>query len=113
MASLRRLETCGAKTLYPGHGPHIDTHMAVSAKIAEYIDHRLQREDQILRSLLRHPQGLSAVELVESIYPELPVRAVMAAEQSILAHLSKLEEEGRAVRTAQTTQDLDVWHLSH
>jgi hypothetical protein len=112
MHSLRQLQSQGAKVLYPGHGPHIETPEAVATKITEYIDHRLQRDAQIIQSLERNQQGSTAAELVESIYPDLPERAVLAAEQSILAHLSKLEEDGRVTSTPVLNQDGRLWSLS-
>lgn len=112
MHSLRQLQSQGAKVLYPGHGPHIETPEAVVTKITEYIDHRLQRDAQIIQSLERNQQGSTAAELVESIYPDLPERAVLAAEQSILAHLSKLEEDGRVTSTPVLNQDGRLWSLS-
>lgn len=104
MDSLRQLQSFGATTLYPGHGPHIEGQQAVSAKITEYIDHRLQRESQIVKALQAYPTGsaCTAADLVQAIYPDLPVRAVIAAEQSVVAHLDKLCEEGKVGRASET-----------
>ncbi|MFQ5948801.1 MAG: MBL fold metallo-hydrolase, partial [Acidimicrobiia bacterium] len=41
LSSLRRLQGLGLKALFPGHGPKIDDPERV---IAEYLEHRMQRE---------------------------------------------------------------------
>jgi hypothetical protein len=112
MHSLNELQNKGAKTLYPGHGPHIETQEAVATKITEYINHRLQRDEQIIQCLERNRQGSTAAELVESIYPDLPLRAVLAAEQSISAHLLKLEDDGKVASTNGSNQDGQKWSLN-
>ncbi|MCZ6533728.1 MAG: beta-lactamase-like protein 2 [SAR324 cluster bacterium] len=91
--TLRKLQTLDLARIYPGHGPVIDT---PREKIAEYLAHRLQREQQILSELSggRH----TVEEMVRSIYREYPERLYAAAGQSVLSHLDKLESEGRVAR---------------
>jgi glyoxylase-like metal-dependent hydrolase (beta-lactamase superfamily II) len=88
--SLERLKTYDAALLCPGHGPPVHD---VGRKLQELIDHRHERERQILRALGRGRGTLKA--LLDDIYPELDRRLVNMARGQVLAHLAKLEGEGR------------------
>lgn len=88
--SLRSLQSLDINTIYPGHGPPI---RQPKRKIEELIEHRLEREQQVFRYL---SQGKATVrELVLEIYPELDSRLMAAARRQVLAHLIKLEREGK------------------
>lgn len=88
--SLRKLLNYDIRTIYPGHGPPI---REVRRKLEELIQHRLEREEQVITGLV---QGKATVmELVAEIYPELDKRLYEAAKGQVLAHLIKLEREGR------------------
>jgi len=91
--SLRKMQSLGAELMCCGHGPVVkEPHR----KLQELIDHRREREEQIL-SFAR--QGRDTVQaLVRAIYPELDKRLIGMATSQVLSHLSKLEREGR-VRT--------------
>jgi len=95
MTSLRRyLDLPRLTALMPGHGPVIAD---ARNKIEEYIAHRLERESNILKAL---EAGASTLpDIVERVYTDVPQAMHKLAEQSVLAHLEKLEEEG-AVRRA-------------
>jgi glyoxylase-like metal-dependent hydrolase (beta-lactamase superfamily II) len=94
LASLARvLELAPAKML-PAHGPVIE-HPA--ALLREYIAHRHQRERQVLDALRLGVAGVD--DMVARIYPELPRALVPVARETVLAHLIKLEREGKAVRS--------------
>ena len=91
LASLRRIKALLPRRLLPGHGPAIEDPAGL---IDEYLAHRAEREAQVLE-LLR--AGVSSVEtLVERIYRQLHPAVVRAARDSVLAHLIKLRDEGRA-----------------
>lgn len=91
--TLRRLQTLDLRRIYPGHGPVIEN---PSEKIAEYLEHRLEREQQILGEL---GSGEKTVEtMVRSIYRDYPEHLYPAAGQSVLSHLDKLEGENRVER---------------
>lgn len=91
---LRRLEP---KTVYPGHGPVVFTPVG---KLDYYIRHRAQREEQVLEALAEGQQR--PAEMVPGIYgQEVPVEMYPVAARSVLAHLLKLEREGRVARTGQ------------
>lgn len=93
LESLERLKGYDAVLMLPGHGQPVRD---VPHKLQELIDHRREREDQILRLLAegkRTPQAMLRV-----IYPELDKRIVPMAVRQIEAHLAKLEAEGRVSR---------------
>lgn len=90
MHSLRRLQALGAGVLCPGHGPVVQN---AHTRIQEVFDHRLMREDQIVAAL---GQGIkTSKELVAKIYVDVDPRLHGMAESNVLAHLLKLENEGR------------------
>ena len=91
LRSLRRMRELRPRTIYPGHGPVV---LRALAKLDEYLDHRTMREEQILTALgdaSRTPE-----ELVAEIYADYPPELHELAARSVLAHLLKLEVEGRA-----------------
>ncbi len=93
LRSLERLKGLGASLLLPGHGPPVKE---VARKIQELIDHRHEREGQVL-ALLREGKDTVAA-LVRAIYPELDRRLLPMARRQVEAHLHKLEREGRVRR---------------
>lgn len=90
LRSLRRMQELGPRILYPGHGPAV---MRAGAKLQEYLDHRAAREEQILAALAAGPRSVD--ELVETIYADYPAEVHQLAARSVLAHLLKLQAEGR------------------
>jgi len=103
MQSLERLQTYDATLLCPGHGPPVRD---VARKLQELIDHRHQRESQILTAI---GQGRGRLEtMLAEIYPELDRRLVGMARGQLLAHLYKLQSEGKIARRDETTGTLYV-----
>ncbi len=96
LASLRRyLELPRLTALMPGHGPVIAD---ARGRIEEYIAHRRDREEQIVGAM---QAGASAIpQIVKSVYTDVPEDMHQLAELSVLAHLEKLEGEGRVTRAA-------------
>ena len=91
MTSLRRLQGLEVRRIYPAHGPVIEDG---PGRIAEYIEHRLMRERQILEAL---GDGLATIPaMVRRIYAEVSPALHRAAAMSVESHLRKLEQEGRA-----------------
>ena len=82
--------------LAPGHGTLIPRpHEAIRG----LIQHRLRREAKVLGALPRqHPADLPT--LVRRVYDDVPLQLHTLAQRSLLAHLLKLEAEGRARRVA-------------
>jgi glyoxylase-like metal-dependent hydrolase (beta-lactamase superfamily II) len=92
MNSLERLLALGPERIYPAHGPCIEDGRA---KIREYIDHRSDRERQIVEAL--GALGPSPVrDVVKRVYTDVPEVLHGAAALSVTSHLLKLEREGRA-----------------
>ena len=96
LASLRRLQGLDVERIYPAHGPVIEN---APAKIREYIDHRLERERQILAALA---DGLDTIPaMVARIYAEVPKALHPVAAQSVESHLKKLVKEDRVAEAVQ------------
>ena len=88
--SLRKMQGLEAELMCCGHGPLVKE---PNRKLQELIDHRHEREEQIL-SLVR--EGRDTVKtLVRAIYPELDRRILGMAAGQVISHLAKLEREGR------------------
>jgi glyoxylase-like metal-dependent hydrolase (beta-lactamase superfamily II) len=101
LESLRHVRALAPHRLLPGHGEIITDPAAV---IDEYIHHREEREAQVVDAL---SAGLSTPEdLIVRIYPGLAAGLLAAAADTILAHLIKLEETGRA------TQEEGGWRVT-
>jgi glyoxylase-like metal-dependent hydrolase (beta-lactamase superfamily II) len=90
MASLRKLLARDDAVLYPTHGgPVGDPKPFIQA----YIDHRLEREAQIVACLQGGIDTIPA--MVAAMYADVDKRLHPAASRSVLAHLIQLEQEGR------------------
>lgn len=92
MASLRKLLARDDAILWPTHGgPVRDPKPFLRA----YVEHRLEREAQILSCL---ESGVETIpEIVARIYADVDPRLHPAAARSVQAHLIQLCEEGRVV----------------
>ena len=89
LASLARLESLGATTLFPGHGPTIHNPTGV---LRRYREHRLWREDKILEAWR---QGIDEpAEMLPTVYADVPPVAHPLAIRQILAHLARLDKLG-------------------
>jgi glyoxylase-like metal-dependent hydrolase (beta-lactamase superfamily II) len=100
IASLERVLALGPARVFPAHGPVIDDPVPL---LRTYIDHRREREQQVLDALR---QGDSTPDAMTArIYKGLQQVLVPLARESVTAHLLKLEREGRARRHA------DAWHI--
>lgn len=96
LRSLRRMRDLGPRTIYPGHGPVV---LRGTAKLDEYLEHREMRERQVLDAL--EDGGRSIDELVATIYADHPPEVRDLAARSVLAHLLKLDTEGRVERSTK------------
>jgi len=91
LASLRAVLALTPRRAWPAHGPAIDDPEAL---IHHYLSHRQAREDQVIDAL---DAGLATVEdITARIYADLTAALEPMARESVLAHLRKLEDEGRA-----------------
>jgi endoribonuclease LACTB2 len=89
--SLRRLLALPKLTsLFGAHGPAIAN---AQAKIEEYITHRTARENKILSAIEAGARSLD--EIVPAAYTDVKPELYPLARRSTIAHLEKLQEEGR------------------
>ena len=91
LASLERLLALEPRLLLPAHGPAIDDPRSI---LTGYLEHRRQRERQVLAAL--HAGHASVPAIAESIYDGLAPALMPAAQENVRAHLEKLRAEGRA-----------------
>ena len=105
MASLRRLRALNPRLILPAHGPLLDQPQAV---LDYYITHREEREQQVLAALAAGPQPI--MDLARVVYAEVNPDLHPLAAQSLLAHLQKLEREGR-VRRQEDVAGHEQWSL--
>ncbi len=95
LRSLERLrDEIRPALLAPGHGPLIDQPETL---LNHYINHRLAREQLVLAALDETPAPLRA--LLPRAYAGTAPALYPLAERSLLAHLLKLQREGRATET--------------
>jgi glyoxylase-like metal-dependent hydrolase (beta-lactamase superfamily II) len=90
LAGLRRLRDLRPAVLFPGHGPVVED---PQAKLAEYIEHRLDRERRVLEALSEGQRSVD--ELLDSAWSDAPRQLRAAAAVTLAAHLDKLADEGR------------------
>jgi glyoxylase-like metal-dependent hydrolase (beta-lactamase superfamily II) len=90
LAALERLRALNLEVICPGHGPPV---WEPEARLAEYIDHRLDRERKLVEALqggLREQD-----ELLDAVWSDAPAALRPAAAATLNAHMEKLREEGR------------------
>ncbi|GAC1468227.1 MAG: MBL fold metallo-hydrolase [Ktedonobacteraceae bacterium] len=104
LGSLQHLQTLDLTAIVPAHGPVIND---PQARLAEYIEHRMQREQQVLTILEVSPRGIDIPSIVQQIYTDVSPALHAMAARSIEAHLLKLEREGRARRAGD-----NFWSLA-
>jgi hypothetical protein len=74
----------------PAHGSIL---AAPPARLELYIRHRLWRESRVVESLRAGPATVA--ELVPRVYSDVSSAVFPLAERSLLAHLIKLQRDGR------------------
>lgn len=92
LRSLERLKSLTIEAILPGHGEVIDAPLEA---IDWLIDHRLEREAKVIAALKQKPNATSH-ELMPLVYEDVDEKLHELAEQSLLAHLLRLEEELQA-----------------
>ena len=99
LKSLERMRALpNLSVIFGGHGPAIANPYV---KIAEYISHRLDREQKILAAV--RAGNTTPPQIVASVYTDVSPKAHGMAERAVSAHLEKLEADGLVVR------DENVW----
>lgn len=94
--SLHRLAALPSRLLLPAHGSASTRPAHV---LAEAIEHRRQREGELLAALGDEP--LTVAALARVVYRGLPAALMPYAEMQILAGLQKLRNEGRAATAGE------------
>ncbi len=100
LASLERVLALDPARILPAHGPVIDEPARL---LRAYLDHRREREAQIVDALRRGARDADAI--VARVYRGLADGLRGRARETVDAHLLKLERDGRAVRR------VDLWTL--
>ncbi len=90
LSSLRRVHAMGPDTLYPGHGPVIEDPRATTRRL---IGHRLDRERRVLAAVEGGFRELDAI--VDAAYDKDISHVRDLATATVVAHLEKLDVEGR------------------
>jgi glyoxylase-like metal-dependent hydrolase (beta-lactamase superfamily II) len=89
MRSLDTVEALDAELLAPGHGPWI---AEPAGKIAEYRQHRRDRERRLLTALERGERSRAALRA--EVWDDVPEQLRPAATFAMQAHLEKLAGDG-------------------
>lgn len=90
LAGLERLRAKQPALICPGHGPLVED---PQAKIAQYVSHRLAREQALLAALAAGARTVD--ELLDRAWADAPAPLRPAAAVTLAAHLDKLADEGR------------------
>lgn len=104
IASLKRLLDYDVRYVAPGHGDLISD---CRGEVEKLIRHRLMREAKVVAALTDSP--ISMDDLVVRVYDDVDPIMHEWAKLSLLAHLIKLEEEGRVLRSL--IDAMDHWRL--
>lgn len=95
MKSLQVIKDVNPTVIYPGHGNIIND---PKDRITTYINHRNQREAQILTVLEKHPNDtFNEMQLVRQIYKDTPEQLWQAAAYNVKHHLRKLTKEKKLI----------------
>ena len=89
LASLRRLQQLRLGRLYPGHGLVMHDPAGI---VAGYIEHRLDREQQVLSAVATGAR--TVMEIVQAVYTDVDPALHPLAAMSVRAHLVKLADDG-------------------
>jgi glyoxylase-like metal-dependent hydrolase (beta-lactamase superfamily II) len=97
LESLGRLRGLPVRDLAPGHGTVIQ---GAVAEIDRVIAHRMAREEKVIDAMRAHATA-TLDTLLPIVYADVPSFMHPVARYSLLAHVLKLEEEGRALRAGE------------
>ncbi|MDQ2804814.1 MAG: MBL fold metallo-hydrolase [Pseudomonadota bacterium] len=100
-ASLKRVLERSDDLFLPGHGPSLPQPHRLTRAL---LFHRMERERQITAALTKTPASTAALR--DKLYARTDPRVLRAAERSVLAHLMKLQADGRV------TLDGETWRMA-
>ena len=101
VASLKRVLDHGDDVFLPGHGPPLPQPRALTRAL---LFHRMEREQAILARLGKSPADTPGLRA--ALYSQINPRLQRAAERNVLAHLLKLQAEGKV------TQQDTLWRVA-
>jgi glyoxylase-like metal-dependent hydrolase (beta-lactamase superfamily II) len=93
LASLERVRAMDPARILPAHGRVIDDPHKL---LNYYLAHRRDRENQIVEAIRGGDTQPDAI--VARVYADLKVELQSRARETVVAHLQKLEREGRAIQ---------------
>lgn len=103
LESLYLVAGLGVGRIEPGHGDAMDD---AGAAIKDYIDHRLEREAQIVEAI---EEGASTVgEVVDVVYGSVPSGLRSAAVHQVEVQLVKLSQEGAVSFSRGKAEETEV-----
>jgi endoribonuclease LACTB2 len=94
MKSLELILSLKPTLIYPGHSDVINDPVE---RIEYYINHRNERERQILDAILSSKEALKDMEIVGIVYTTTPRYLWGAAAKNVNQHLIKLKKEGKII----------------
>ncbi len=100
--SLKKLLDRADDIYLPGHGPPLSEPRTL---VRELLHHRQERE-RALAAALAGGRRADTFTLMSELYSQVDPRLRRAAERNVLAHLLKLEQEGRVTREG------DLWRAT-
>nr|XP_009857740.1 endoribonuclease LACTB2-like [Ciona intestinalis] len=103
MKSLQIIADLKPNVIYPGHGPVIQNPVP---QIQYYINHRNEREKQILECLESSKSPMESMEVVKILYKDVAEHLHPVADKNVNNHLSKLKKEGTV------KEDNGKWFMS-
>lgn len=107
MRSLEQLKQMPLKALAPGHGDIMTEPLQM---IDTLIRHRLRREQKVVNSLTTLV-SCTLDELVMLAYDDVAEHLIPWAKKTLLAHLYKLQREGRVRADVSAHSDTAVWEV--
>ncbi len=100
LASLHRLLNYDHGVYFPGHGARIEQPQRL---VKAFIMHRRWRENEIVEAM--KAGATSVAEITERTYAGLADHLIQAARLSVLAHLERLVDHGRAAASGPISLD--------
>lgn len=105
MLSLNLILQLNPSIIYPGHGNIVNE--GACEKIEYYINHRNERESQILQALKKDQEKtMSDMDIVKIVYTTTPRHLFPAAAINVQQHLMKLKKEEKVVQIEKGNQKL-------
>lgn len=102
MKSLEIIMQLQPAIIYPGHADVIADKPI--EKIQYYINHRNERERQILETIFNSKEPLTGLAIVKIVYTTTPSYLYSAALKNVDQHLIKLKKEGKVVEVEKNNE---------